>query len=57
MKTATITITYDEEKLAALVNSDIDLVQKGAYNRIVAEKEISWDARIAKLLDTITFNQ
>lgn len=43
-----------EEKLAAIVNSDIDLVQKGAYNRIVAEKEISWDARIAKLIESTT---
>ncbi len=43
-----------EEKLAAIVNSNIDLVQKGAYNRIVAEKEISWDARIAKLIESTT---
>ena len=43
-----------EEKLEAIVNSNIDLVQKGAYNRIVAEKEISWDARIAKLIKSTT---
>lgn len=42
-----------EEKLSAIINSEIDLKFKGAYSRTIAEKEISWDARIAKLIKNL----
>ena len=42
-----------EEKLAVILDSKINLIEKGEYNRDIAEKVISWDARIAELIKKI----
>ena len=42
-----------EEKLAAILDSKINLIEKGEYNRDIAEKVISWDARIAELIKNV----
>lgn len=42
-----------EEKLAAILDSKINLIEKGVYSRDIAEKVISWDARIAELIKNI----